>query len=64
MSGVLCFTAEFKDNEVNSKTLYCLSYVLFGPQKSYLIFLHTAFILFLSLFLSLFLQMKHGLCHS
>lgn len=26
----LSSTTQFKDNEVNSKTLYCLSYELFG----------------------------------
>lgn len=52
-SGELCFTAEFKDNEVNSKTLYCLGYVLLGLQN--VLFDFSAFgIYFLSVFVFLF----------
>lgn len=53
LGGEFCLTAEFKDNEVSYKTLYCLSYVLLDYKMSSLISsaLHLTFI---SIFVCLF----------
>lgn len=54
-SGGLCFTAELKDNELNSKTLYCWVMYFLDCRISSLIVFHTVFdIYFLSFFVSFF----------